>query len=219
MGFIYNSDIYCDDCGQAILDELGIEGEFDGDSGDAPVACDETAEADSPCHCGGCGVFLENDLTSDGADYVRDAVREDIRSGQYDSVAITEWWPYYTWIAYFSLLGYCDECNELTTDLEDGFCGCCRENQEEEEEWCAEDFEDEPVDGDYLLMSSGLLGANTTVTIVGQGRWKEFGHDDVVGQSSDMAAVEAIRRRMDKEQFWPTIWIMSDHGNLSMWED
>ena len=46
------------------------------DSDEYPKYCSDYEESDTPQHCGDCGVFLENDLTSDGDDYVREAVRE-----------------------------------------------------------------------------------------------------------------------------------------------
>lgn len=83
-GAIYNAEMYCDDCAEKIKRRIEADG------------------SDSPQHCaagggcvnahefeGGCkiGVWLENDLTLDGEDYVKDAVRE---GGD-----VAELWAYY----------------------------------------------------------------------------------------------------------------------------
>jgi hypothetical protein len=59
--WIYDGDIYCDDCKP--------------DGAEGPYA-DGGGEADCPQHCGGCGMFLENPLTQDGYDYVREAIAD-----------------------------------------------------------------------------------------------------------------------------------------------
>ena len=47
------------------------------DSGEYPCGpyADGGGESDTPSHCGACGEFLENPLTSDGYEYVREAAR------------------------------------------------------------------------------------------------------------------------------------------------
>lgn len=87
------------------------------DSDDYPKPCIGSDESDTPQHCADCGVFLENDLTGDGADYVRETVREDIQSGRTDSVACTEWRTFYSWIDWEDI-DLCEECGELAI-LED----------------------------------------------------------------------------------------------------
>ncbi len=109
MGAIYQADIFCDDCAREIKRDLSANGfvsklnaegadihdEHTYDSDDYPKYCDEQSEADCPQHCAGCGEFLENALTSDGYDYVRDTVKRDIADGHKDSIACTVWAPYY----------------------------------------------------------------------------------------------------------------------------
>ena len=76
--YIYNADIYCEPCGNKIKRNLDAEGlaplhladEFYWDSGDYPKGPYDASESDTPDHCGSCGVFLENPLTSDGYDYI-----------------------------------------------------------------------------------------------------------------------------------------------------
>jgi hypothetical protein len=102
--YTYAADLHCETCANDIMFDLDRAGkkpadtddEFSYDSGDYPKG--PTAygggEADSPQHCGTCGEFLENDLTSDGVAYIRDAVVEAIRSGRV-SDALRVWVEYY----------------------------------------------------------------------------------------------------------------------------
>ena len=99
--YIYAADLYCEACGEAIRERLTQEGfaprdpedEYSYDSGDYPKGpySDGGGEADSPHHCA-CGrdclnvldfgdgfpvgCFLENPLTQDGYDYVREQLQE-----------------------------------------------------------------------------------------------------------------------------------------------
>jgi len=99
--YIYAADIYCEQCGEAIRKRIAREGfapadpddERSYDSGEFPKGPypDGGGEADCPQHCGagsechnaiefpdGCkvGAWLENELTTDGVDYIREAIRE-----------------------------------------------------------------------------------------------------------------------------------------------
>ena len=81
-GYIFEADLWCEDCGKAILDKCtGV------DDGSMPQEVDVSGESDTPQHCGagpdcinaivfddGCkiGCWLENELTSDGVDYVNE---------------------------------------------------------------------------------------------------------------------------------------------------
>lgn len=103
--YMYQAALWCEDCGNAIRARLDAEGkapqdpedEYSFDSDDYPKGpySDGGGEADTPQHCDGCGTFLENDLTSEGAEYVREACQSDRASGRLDSVALTEWAPFY----------------------------------------------------------------------------------------------------------------------------
>lgn len=98
--YIYAADLYCADCGEDIRSRLTQEGKAPSDPDDetsydsdefpkGPFA-DGGGEADCPQHCGGCGAFLENPLTSDGVDYVTKAgVEPDI------SDTVREWGRFY----------------------------------------------------------------------------------------------------------------------------
>jgi hypothetical protein len=93
MSYIYQADLYCDDCGEAIRDLLEADGngvedrddECSYDSGDYPKGpFSDDEPADSPCHCasdakcpnavtlddGRAVGAIVSGLTSDGRDYV-----------------------------------------------------------------------------------------------------------------------------------------------------
>lgn len=93
--FIYNADVYCDDCGLSIIRRLVWENpellEYDGfpvDSDDWPQRIATPKATDTPQHCGAgsdclnaftlpgwhtpIGAALGNELTEYGRDYVRE---------------------------------------------------------------------------------------------------------------------------------------------------
>jgi hypothetical protein len=99
--YIYQADLYCEDCGQKICKALKRAGkapkdpsdEYSYDSDDYPKGPTDEGEADSPNHCangekcvnaqtlkwkgkkvGKVGMFLETSLTSDGVDYLCEMV-------------------------------------------------------------------------------------------------------------------------------------------------
>lgn len=97
--YIYNADIYCEDCGEAIKADLIAKGnapenpddETTFDSDDFPKGPFEDEASDFPQHCGAgadclnatvlsdgtkIGVFLENPLTTDGRNYVKEKINE-----------------------------------------------------------------------------------------------------------------------------------------------
>lgn len=87
--YVYCADIYCEDCGLAIKAELKKTDDT-GDSGDYPQGpySDGGGESDCPQHCGDCHTFLENPLTSDGYDYVREAAAG-------GGICVKTWLDYY----------------------------------------------------------------------------------------------------------------------------
>jgi hypothetical protein len=143
VAYIYQAAVWCDDCAEEIMDSAwkesadgakygtriewemanGLDDERNYDSDEYPKSCYGSDESDCPEHCDGCHVFLENDLTTDGADYVRATVNEDLRDGNIESVAVVEWMPFYDYIEYenwgectqcgeWALLDECDECDD-----------------------------------------------------------------------------------------------------------
>jgi len=99
--------------------------------------------------------------------------------------------------------------------------GCCVESGEgdpcdvfltryteaEEEEDEQEEQAEAPEDGDYTISDTGPLGSLYGVGIVQGaflGTFKEWDE-----------AIEAIKAKMEKDQYWPSVWYESDHGNVS----
>lgn len=94
--YIFQADIYCDDCGRDI--QAGLEKAVPLDERDdsdrypqGPYG-DGGGEADCPQHCGACRTFLYNPLTGDGEKYVV----EKVRSGEGDTEILTQWWNHYS---------------------------------------------------------------------------------------------------------------------------
>ena len=89
--YIYQADIYCEMCikgiKEAVLSDPYLT--YNGDPPKGPFP-DGGGEADSPQHCGTCGVFLENPLTTDGEDYVRKALTH--------PGILTEWEKFYDYL-------------------------------------------------------------------------------------------------------------------------
>lgn len=83
--YIYQAALWCEECAKAIMEELQTydaapahpENENTFDSGQYPKGPygQGGGEADSPQHCDGCDLFLENALTSDGVEYVKSFAR------------------------------------------------------------------------------------------------------------------------------------------------
>lgn len=66
-----------------------------------------------------------------------------------------------------------------------------------------------PEEGDYILGPSGPLGSRASVSVAGCAgkHLAEF--------RTQEEAETFIKERMEREQFWPSVWFCSDHGNLS----
>lgn len=81
--YVYCADIYCESCGADICAKLVCDGlpdyldpdnesSYDSDEYPKGPYGNGGGEADTPQHCGACGVFLENPLTGEGYVYVRE---------------------------------------------------------------------------------------------------------------------------------------------------
>ena len=98
--YLYRAALYCTDCGESIKAHLHYakEGmsEYDYDSDDYPKGpfLDGGGEADCPNHCDACGIFLENPLTGDGAEYVMAALRENTGNQS----VLAEWREFYSYL-------------------------------------------------------------------------------------------------------------------------
>lgn len=81
--YLYRADLHCEKCGEEIKAKLkapaNVDDESSFDSDDYPKGpySNGGGESDSPQHCGTCGVFLENPLTSDGFDYLQEAMNQE----------------------------------------------------------------------------------------------------------------------------------------------
>ena len=116
MAYIYCADIYCDDCGKAIMKELKKQGlvpehpedRSTYDSDEYPKYADDEEETDSPQHCGNhadclnaielgdgdkIGKLIGTTLTNDGVQYVKEAIEEAIANSEDEtsSVALSIW--------------------------------------------------------------------------------------------------------------------------------
>lgn len=95
--YAYNAALYCDACGEAIQERLRKEGVHDdGNTETFPQWTPEGGgESDCPQHCDDCRDFLENPLTSEGYDYVAQAVSKWILHGRGTQEVIEKWVSYY----------------------------------------------------------------------------------------------------------------------------
>lgn len=84
IGYMFDADTYCEECTERMhpgSTDWRAEGFEPTDYTDSegnelhPIFL-SNSESDHPEHCGSCGVFLENDLTSDGYAYVVEAHAE-----------------------------------------------------------------------------------------------------------------------------------------------
>ena len=103
--YAFQGDLYCLDCGMDIKLNTPVpshtktngvdmdENSYDSYAYPKGPYLDGGGEADSPAHCGNCMVHLENSLTTDGEEYVKDAVK-DALGGQ----TAREWKEYYSYL-------------------------------------------------------------------------------------------------------------------------
>lgn len=99
--YVYQAALLCSDCGkaqrqhldQAFADNGAAPGTDEDDSDRYPQGPypDGGGEADCPQHCDQCGVFLNNELTGDGYEYVADTFTEYMRSGRGDANVLRIW--------------------------------------------------------------------------------------------------------------------------------
>ena len=89
--YVYNAAMWCGDCAMKVINDLRENGILnDGTLDTWPQQCGDSTEADYPQHCDSCHVFLRNDLTGDGYDYVFESWLD--KSGE----VVQEWLDYYT---------------------------------------------------------------------------------------------------------------------------
>ena len=112
MAYIYQADVWCDDCGRAICKRLKREGaapanlddEWTFDSDDYPKRASDDDESDTPQHCaageecinvltlpdGGKVGLLFGELTAVGVEYVKEAIEE--AAAGFGSKEVTDLW-------------------------------------------------------------------------------------------------------------------------------
>ena len=62
---------------------------------------------------------------------------------------------------------------------------------------------------DFVIFPCGPLGSRYAVS----------SEATALGEFTSLEmAEEAIRDRMERDQFWPSVWFMSDHGNIDAYE-
>jgi len=171
--YIYQADVWCEDCAEAIKSRLASEGNvpedpsdettFDSDEYPKGPYDDGGGEADSPQHCGAgseclnavefadghkVGCFLENPLTSDGVDYLVEQYREDHES---DVVAL--WVDYYDDVLPKVECPTCLEPSVCLVEYEgEQMCPPCASHFQIEAEYDAAEYEE-------FLKSSEMKGA------------------------------------------------------------
>ena len=141
-GAIYAADIWCAECAEEIKKRIRAEGfapededdQWSYDSDEFPKDCDVSCESDCPEHCGagkdcinafvldGCkiGCWLENDLTTEGEEYVIDIVCE--------GGSVAELWAgYYDYLDFYPRCADCGEAFEPDGLNESGYCADCAE--------------------------------------------------------------------------------------------
>ncbi len=103
--YMYRAALLCESCGEAERERLRIAGRapedeedessFDSDEFPKGPYGDGGGEADTPQHCDVCGVFLENPLTGEGAEYVEGALAEFLLEGRGAADVLQEWARHY----------------------------------------------------------------------------------------------------------------------------
>lgn len=97
--YVFQAALLCESCGKAACDAVPKPDGFDPDNehtwdsdhypkGPYP---DGGGEADSPQHCDHCGEFLENPLTGDGIEYVR----QELKVGTGARSVLNQWREFY----------------------------------------------------------------------------------------------------------------------------
>jgi hypothetical protein len=102
--YIYRADLYCEKCATAIkteIDNAPMRPLTYMDSEHFPQGPypNGGGEADSPQHCGRCGLFLENPLTTDGEQYVLDTFSAYAHFGRGNRDVLREWYFHYEYLS------------------------------------------------------------------------------------------------------------------------
>ena len=111
---------------QQIVSANGFTDENDYDSDDLPKGpyTNGGGEADTPQHCDGCGVFLENPLTGDGVRYVNEKLTEHARDGSGNAEVLKAWAEHYG-VAFYEPGSVTLKDLQFEYSLEDDEWGAC----------------------------------------------------------------------------------------------
>lgn len=108
LTYMFQASMLCEDCGKAKREELTAEGKAPADvDNESTYDSDDFPkgpygingnEADSPYHCDGCSLFLENDLTPEGLECVRAELEKQdalVANGIFTGGRIDDWRDFY----------------------------------------------------------------------------------------------------------------------------
>lgn len=100
MIYLYNGELYCEDCARNIMNELPQPEDdlhlWDSNAYPYPWGNEfEPYQSDTPEHCAHCRVFLETDLTPEGREYVKERIHEFITGGYGNEEVLREWAGFY----------------------------------------------------------------------------------------------------------------------------
>jgi hypothetical protein len=103
--YIYQAELWCPTCAKEIAADIQQNypqqvpadptDERSYDSDNYPKGPEFEGESDSPDHCAGCKIFLENPLTTDGYEYMKSMVDEALAKGRGEEPHIKEWMDFY----------------------------------------------------------------------------------------------------------------------------
>lgn len=101
--YMYQAALWCEKCITAVKEQIAKEhpekvpqnpmdeDTFDSDDYPKGPYPDGGGESDAPEHCDACHVFLENNLTADGQEYLMDALAEYVTDSSGTAEVLDEW--------------------------------------------------------------------------------------------------------------------------------
>ena len=102
--YVFQAALLCEYCAGKVMTDLDGDSNLDAldrEQSDyypqGPYA-DGGGESDCPQHCDHCLAFLENPLTRDGKNYVREAITEYNATGCGSNAVLSEWREFYDYL-------------------------------------------------------------------------------------------------------------------------
>jgi hypothetical protein len=77
-----------------------------------------------------------------------------------------------------------------------------------DEESLEPEMEQQPVEGDFIISSSGNLGGRTDVS--------EFGGERLGTYADEESAENFLKKHMDQRSYYPNVWFNDDHGGYTL---